>query len=235
MKPKSIVVLSGGQDSATCLFKAQRESEVLGAVHFYYGQRHAVEFECAVQLAAIAKISLTRLEVPTLQQVGHSALTNSYEDIAAPHPSLAHLPASFVPGRNLIFLTFAAAYAMKVGATQIWTGVCQTDYSGYPDCRRDTIDALQTALRLGMDFPDLQIVAPLMNLSKAETFARADELGVLDVILSQTHTCYNGDRTRRHDWGYGCTRMEAGEIKECPACAVRRKGYLEFIQSHAKM
>ncbi len=221
-KPKSIVVLSGGQDSATALFKAKRESEVAGAVHFYYGQRHAVEFECAVALANIAKVALTRLEVPTLQQVGHSALTNSHDDIGAAHPSLAHLPASFVPGRNLVFLTFAAAYAQKIGATQVWTGVCQTDYSGYPDCRQDTMNALQSALRLGMDFPELEIVTPLMDLSKAQTFALAEAMGVLDVILSQTHTCYNGDRSCRSEWGIGCG--------QCPACQVRARGWEEFQQ-----
>lgn len=221
MTARSIVVLSGGQDSITTAYAAARESNLVGAIHFRYGQRHAIEREAAEWTVQDLGIPLQVCDVKALGQLGNSALVDGgVGDIGAAHPSLASLPASFVPGRNLIFLTLAAAYAMKVGATQVWTGVCEADYSGYPDCRGTTLDALQAALRLGMDFPDVELVAPLLTLSKAATFALADELGVLPVIIERSHTCYEGDRATRHPWGYGCGA--------CPACRVRERGWLEF-------
>lgn len=220
---KSIVVLSGGQDSATTLFQAQRDSEVVGAIFFDYGQKHAVEGGCAASVASIAGVPLFKTSVPSLQDIGDSALIAGAAqiDVNLSHRTVSHLPASFVPGRNLVFLTLAAAYAMKMGATQVYTGVCETDYSGYPDCRDLTISALEMALQLGMDFPDLEIVTPLMHLSKAQTFALAKDLGVLDIIIEGTHTCYEGDRETRNEWGYGCGR--------CPACQMRANGWDEFV------
>ncbi len=220
-KPKSIVVLSGGQDSVTTLYAALRLSEVVGAVHFQYGQKHAVERDFALYHAAKVGVLLEVVDVPAFAQIGDSALLlDGYGDVCQSHPRLSHLPASFVPGRNLIFLTFAAALAMKMNATQIWTGVCQEDYAGYPDCRQSTMLALQFALQVGMDFSDLEIVTPLMNLTKAQTFVLADELGVLDDIRHRTHTCYNGDHVNSHPWGFGCG--------SCPACATRARGWEEF-------
>lgn len=232
MKPKSIIVLSGGQDSVTTFYQALVQTVVVGAVHFNYGQRHAIERECARHHSDKVGVPLQVIDVPAFAQLGDSALVNdaygdSHGDVNAPHARLAHLPASFVPGRNLIFLTLAAALAMKLGATQIWTGVCQEDYSGYPDCRAGTILNLEVALQMGLDFPDLEIVTPLMNLTKAQTFALAEELGILGEIIEHTHTCYNGDHSTFHDFGYGCG--------ECPACEVRKNGFAQFeLQSRSE-
>lgn len=217
---KSVVVLSGGQDSCTTLALAASESEVRGCIHFRYGQRHGVELECARHWASRYGLPLEIAEVGALSTLGNSGLVES-GDISAQHPTLKHLPASFVPGRNLIFLTLAAAYAMKLGAQDVYTGVCETDYSGYPDCRRATVDALEAAIRLGMDFPELSIKTPLMYLSKAATFELAERLGVLDDVLENTHTCYQGDRSTRHAYGYGCGL--------CPACRVRERGWKEYV------
>lgn len=220
--PKSVVVFSGGQDSTTCLLMARRETDVVGALHVRYGQRHAIETECARHIASELGVPMLEVEVPAFAQLGDSALVGNGA-IGTTHPRLCHLPASFVPGRNLVLLTLAAAHAMKLGATQIWTGVCQTDYSGYPDCREDTLTALQDAIRKGMDFPELQVVAPLMHLTKAQTFAVAAECGRLELVLEHSHTCYEGDRAHRHPWGYGCGT--------CPACALRSKGWSDYVAS----
>lgn len=220
---KSLIVLSGGQDSATSMAKAATKSTIVGAVHFRYGQKHAIELECAKFWADKYNVPLHIIDVPSLGNVGDSALTSN-GDTSQPHPLLAHLPASFVPGRNLIFLTLASALAMKLGATQIWTGVCETDYSGYPDCRRTTIDALEQSIRLGMDFADLEIITPLMFIDKADTFKLASDLGILEDVLEHTHTDYDGDRTTRHEWGYGNLNN--------PASQVRANGWNEYKQRY---
>lgn len=219
-KLKSIVVLSGGQDSCTTLALAAQETEVVACLHFQYGQRHSLELRCAEFWAEKFGVPLKVITTDTLAQVAQSSLLQA-GDVNAAHPQAGNLPSSFVPGRNLYFLTVAAAQAYSIGATVVYTGVCQTDYSGYPDCREHTIASLQLALKLGMDFHDLEIRTPLMNLSKAETWELADELGVLQEIITQTHTCYNGDRTQTHEWGYGCGT--------CPACRVRARGWAEFV------
>ena len=219
----STVTLSGGQDSTTTLAAAISESNVVGAIHFKYGQRHAIEEQAARYFAERYHIPLEIVNVTAFQELGNSALVGN-GDVSGLHPTLKNLPASFVPGRNLVFMTLASAYAMRVGATQVWTGVCQTDYSGYPDCRRDTMDALEQAIRLGMDFGDLEIVTPLMYLTKAQTFALARDLGVLDDVLEHSHTCYEGDHVHRHVWGYGCG--------ECPACRLRASGWQDYQQSN---
>lgn len=226
MKHNSLIVLSGGQDSVTTLYKAARETNIVGAVHFRYGQKHAIETECAQFHARKLGVELHEIDVPAFAQIGHSALLqNGGGNVNEAHPTLSHLPASFVPGRNLIFLTLAAALAMKLGATQIWTGVCEEDYAGYPDCRQSTLDALEKSIRIGMDFPDLCIVAPLIAKTKARTFALAEKLGVLDTIINFTHTCYNGNHETFHDWGYGCG--------QCPACQTRAAGWEQFQQERA--
>ncbi len=208
---KALIVLSGGQDSAVTAMLAQAEptSDVIGAVHFQYGQRHSVEQHCAVVVASSLKIPLFMLPCNTFQALDDSALLRPGagelpKAIAAPHHRLAHLPASFVPGRNLILLTFASALAQKHGAEEVWSGVCQTDYSGYPDCRGETVAALEVTLRRGLDFPELKLVSPLLNRSKAETFALAEAHGWLELVVEHTHTCYEGNRENRYAWGYGC-------------------------------
>ncbi len=221
-KPRAIVVLSGGQDSATCLFLAQRECEVVAAIHFQYGQKHEIEGRFAAQIASLANVPLFVSQVPALCDFADSALVTG-GDVSQAHPKLAHLPASFVPGRNLAFLTLAAAFAMKQNATRVYTGVCQEDHAGYPDCRENTIRQLGNALRLGMDFSELEIVTPLMHLSKSQTWMLADELSVTETIIQHTHTCYNGNHTQHYPWGYGCGF--------CPACQTRAKGFFDWSGS----
>ena len=148
-------------------------------------------------------------------------LANNGDSVNEQHKSNADLPASFVPGRNALFLTIAHAYAQKHGALNIVGGMCQTDYSGYPDCRAEFITSLENALNLGYE-TSISIQAPLMYLDKVATFALADIHGVLDVVLEHSHTCYNGDRSIRHEWGYGCG--------ECPACKLRAKGWERYKQ-----
>lgn len=219
---RSIVVLSGGQDSATTLLEARKHTEVVACVHFRYGQRHGIEQECAKWWADKFGIPLHVIDVSALAAIGDSALIGE-GDVRASHARADHLPASFVPGRNLVFLTLASALGFKLGAPLLYTGVCQTDYSGYPDCRQATISALTEALRLGMDLPSLAIVTPLMAKTKAETFRMAADAGYLEDILEHTHTCYEGDHQTRHDWGYGCGT--------CPSCVLREKGWHEYQAS----
>lgn len=229
---KSIVVLSGGQDSATCFFKALKETEVVGAIFYRYGQQHELpEFQCVYGLTERYSVPLQLVDVPELGILSQSALLQEDGDVNQPHSWNPLLPASFVPGRNLLFLTLAAIYAMKEGATQIWTGVCQTDYSGYPDCRQSTIVALENALRLGLDFRGLEIVTPLMYLTKAETFKMAAELKCLAWIINETHTGYTGDRSHLYEWGWG--PPEGTELD--PASALRAKGWNEFKSNYPQL
>lgn len=223
MKRKSpttaLVVLSGGQDSLTCLGLALQNHEKVHAISFRYNQRHAVELECA-------KLNCAELKVPhlvvdlglTLTTLVTSALTGPGE-VGVPHAHKEGLPSSFVPGRNALFLTLAHAYAQEIRAKFIFTGVCQTDYSGYPDCRLDFINKLGSALNIGYESA-IGIITPLMFLDKADTFALAENVGVLDRVISQTHTCYNGDHTTKHEWGHGCGT--------CPACLLRKAGWEEY-------
>ena len=221
---RAVVVLSGGQDSFVTALLAKEWCDEVHAVHFAYGQRHAVEADCAARIAADLQLaSFEALDLGVIKQVGNSALVEG-TTIAAKHGRAAHLPASFVPGRNILFLTAAAMVAFRVRASELWTGVCQTDYSGYTDCREDFLGSMQTTLRHALDQSNadtaLRIVAPLLKLSKAETFMLAAERGRLDMLLEHTHTCYEGDRAHRNAWGYGCGA--------CPACLLRVKGFEEF-------
>ncbi len=210
MAKKAVVVLSGGQDSTTCLYWALERfgGDQVEALTFDYGQRHRIELDCAGQVAKHAGVAHTTLPIDTFAALGGNALTDS--DIAVEEPAGNHLPNTFVPGRNLIFLTFAAAFAWQRDVADLVTGVSQTDYSGYPDCRRDTIEALEQSLNLGME-RTFKIHTPLMNLSKKETVELARDLGALDA-MAFTHTCYNGQRP---------------PCGECPACKLRAKGFLE--------
>lgn len=210
METKVVVVLSGGQDSTTCLYWAMQEfgRTRVEALSFDYGQRHRIELDCAVQIASQAEIVHTLLPIDTFTALAGNALTDS--NIAVEDRADGSLPNTFVPGRNLVFLTFAAAFAWQRGATDIVTGVAQTDYSGYPDCRRSTIDALEQSLSLGME-RTFRIHTPLMNLTKKATVELARDLGALPA-MALTHTCYNGKRP---------------PCGECPACRLRAKGFLE--------
>jgi 7-cyano-7-deazaguanine synthase len=224
----ALVLFSGGQDSATCLAWALDRYELVETVGFDYGQRHAVELDArlAVRSAISAQFPAWAsrlgpdhlLDIKTFGAIGETAMTSDRAIVISQNG----LPSTFVPGRNLIFLTYAAALADRRGLNVLVGGMCETDYSGYPDCRRDTIDALETALNLGMA-QDFSIATPLMRLTKAQTWALADTLGgpdLIRIILEDSHTCYLGDRTP-HAWGKGCGA--------CPACDLRAKGYGEWM------
>ena len=225
----ALVLFSGGQDSTVCLAWALERFERVETVGFDYGQRHAVELE--VRAGLREKMSAMRpqwaqrlgedhlVRLDALAAISDTALTRE----TAIELGANGLPTTFVPGRNLIFFCFAGALAYRRGAGHIVTGVCETDYSGYPDCRNDTVKAMQAALALGLDKP-LVLHTPLMWIDKAGTFAMAEQIGgkaLLDLVVADTHSCYLGDRTHRHDWGYGCGT--------CPACTLRAHGYARFI------
>lgn len=227
----ALVLLSGGQDSATCLAYALDAYERVETVGFAYGQRHAVELERRGALReGMARLNpgwAARLgedhtiEIPALGALSDTALTR---DVAIAMGENG-LPNTFVPGRNLVFLTFAAALAYRRGLKTIVGGMCETDCSGYPDCRDGAIRALAVALNLGME-AEFSIETPLMRLTKAETWALAEKLGgaaLVDLIVEDTHTCYLGERGTRHDWGFGCGT--------CPACELRAKGFRAFVAS----
>ncbi|SHK85721.1 7-cyano-7-deazaguanine synthase QueC [Rhodothermus profundi] len=212
----ALVLLSGGQDSTTCLYWALHYFSRVEAIGFHYGQRHAIELQQAQKIAEQAGVPFTVLDLRGLLR--GSALTEHDQDVSAAHPLAPHLPASFVPGRNALFLTLAASYGFTRGIHDLVGGMCQTDYSGYPDCRRAFIDAMEKALSLALD-TTLRIHTPLMHLTKAETWRLARELGILDVIIELTHTDYHGNRSERHEWGYG--RLDN------PASILRARGYEE--------
>jgi 7-cyano-7-deazaguanine synthase len=224
----ALVLLSGGQDSTVCLAWALERFARVETVGFDYGQRHAVELEVRPRIRERIKGVLTQskerladdhvLRIDALAEVSETALTRE----VAIEVSATGLPTTFVPGRNLIFLTFAAALAYRRGIKHLVAGMCETDFSGYPDCRDDTIKAMQVALTLGMD-RRFVVHTPLMWIDKAATFALAQTIGgdkFVDLLLAETHTCYLGDRTHRHDWGYGCG--------ECPACRLRAEGFAKW-------
>jgi len=228
--PKSaLVLMSGGQDSAVCLAWALRRFERVETLGFDYGQRHAIE------LAARAKVLVGvrglfpdwavrlgedhRVDLRSYGALADSALTRDRPIETA----AGGLPTTFVPGRNLVFLVYAAVVAIQRGLDVLVGGMCQTDYSGYPDCRRDTMDAMERSLGLGMG-RDIGIETPLMHLSKAQTWALARELGgepLVELIRIETHTCYLGERGRLHAWGHGCGA--------CTACELRAKGWFEHL------
>ena len=225
----ALVLFSGGQDSATCLAWALERYSRVETVGFDYGQRHAVEMEARLEVRA----GMAGLRTEWAARLGpdHVVDLTGYGRIAesaltaerAIELDARGLPTTFVPGRNLVFLTVAAALADRRGLDVLVGGMCETDYSGYPDCRRDTIEAMARALSLGQDKPVL-IETPLMALTKAETWALAERIGgaaLVELIVEASHTCYRGDRDQRHAWGYGCG--------DCPACELRAAGYGEWV------
>lgn len=231
MTASALVLFSGGQDSATCLAWALSRYERVETLGFDYGQRHAIELTIRPQLLAVMRALKPTwaerlgedhlLDLSVLGKISDTALTGDAEIAMQANG----LPNTFVPGRNLLFLTLAAALAYRRGIDVLVGGMCETDYSGYPDCRHDTMQSLQSTLRLGMAM-DVSIETPLMWLDKAATWKLAENLGgeaLVELIRTGTHTCYLGERGTLHDWGYGCGR--------CPACALRAKGYAEFTQA----
>lgn len=229
MTSTALVLFSGGQDSSTCLAWALERYDRVETVGFDYGQRHRIELDCREALrrefTAINPAWAERLgedhtiSLASLGEISNTALTS---EIAIEMEDTG-LPNTFVPGRNIIFLTFAAALAYRRGLKHIVGGMCETDYSGYPDCRDDTIKALQVALNLGME-KRFVLDTPLMWLDKADTWRLAERLGgprLVETIVKDSHTCYLGERGDLHDWGYGCGT--------CPACELRANGYRRFI------
>jgi 7-cyano-7-deazaguanine synthase len=233
MAQTALVLFSGGQDSTTCLAWALSRYPKVETVGFDYGQRHRIELDCRPKIVAAMRQRFPdwagrlgddhMLDVSVLGQISDTALTSDVEI----KQLASGLPSTFVPGRNLLFLTLAAALAYRRQADVLVGGMCETDYSGYPDCRQNTMTAMQLALRLGME-SKLVIETPLMWVNKAHTWVMAEQLGgnpLVELIRTETHTCYKGDRTRQHDWGYGCG--------ECPACDLRASGYREYAGSRA--
>ena len=225
---KALVLFSGGQDSSIALAWALARYDVVETIGFDYGQRHIVELGArrAIRMA-YQSFSVdwsnrlggdNQIDFAAFGRLAESALTRQ-EDIGVGETGL---PTTFVPGRNLAFLTFAAAHAYTRNAGVLVAGMCETDYSGYPDCRETALAAQLDALRLGMD-ADFQLETPLMHISKAASWRLAEEIGgenLVDIIVEKSHTCYLGVRANRHEWGYGCG--------ECPACKLRAKGWTEY-------
>ncbi len=212
----ALVLFSGGQDSTTCLYWAKRQFGRVEALGFRYGQKHEVELRQAALIAEKAGVPFRVMDLGGL--LHGSALLEHDQDVSAQHALNENLPASFVPGRNAVFLSVACSYAYTRNITDLVGGMCQTDYSGYPDCRRVFVDSLQTTMSLALE-RDLRIHTPLMYLTKAETWKLAHDLGVLDVVRDLSHTDYNGDRTTYNEWGYGKL--------DNPASVLRAKGYQE--------
>lgn len=225
----ALVLFSGGQDSATTLAWALSHYERVETIGFDYGQRHAVELQCRLKVLDALRTGFTDwgkrlgddhlLDLGILGQISETAMTREQAIVF----EKSGLPSTFVPGRNLLFFMLAAAIAYRRGMSVLVGGMCETDYSGYPDCRDNTLKALQVAVSLGLDAP-MVVQTPLMWLTKSQTWALAQELGgptLVELIRTQTHTCYLGDRSTLHDWGYGCGK--------CPACELRASGYLDYV------
>ena len=239
MHTSALVLFSGGQDSTTCLAHALATYARVETIAFDYRQRHRVELEARLTVLAELRAKFPQwadklgedhlLDLGVLGEVSDTSLTRD----TAFKMAQSGLPNTFVPGRNLLFLTLAGAVAYRRDLQVLVTGVCETDFSGYPDCRDDTMKAMQLALSLGMDKRFL-IATPLMWIDKADTWAMAHQLGaksgvagggdaLVELIIEHTHTCYLGDRSHRHPWGYGCGA--------CPACELRARGYARFVTS----
>jgi 7-cyano-7-deazaguanine synthase len=231
MNERALVLFSGGQDSTTCLAWALNRFEQVETIGFDYGQRHRIELECREKIREKLRSRFSAwkgrlgddhmVDLSALNAISETALTRDAQ-IAFTKDGL---PNTFVPGRNLLFFTYAAALAYRRNIEDLVGGMCETDYSGYPDCRDGTLKALQATLNLGMD-RHFTIHAPLMWIDKAATWQMAEELGgslLIDLIGDETHTCYLGERGQRREWGYGCG--------ECPACKLRLEGHAKWRQN----
>lgn len=222
---KAVVIFSGGQDSTTCLFWAMDKFDEVEAITYNYGQKHAIEIQQSMIICQANSIKQTIIDLSFLDIIVESALTSN-GDINAVNEN--GLPASYVPNRNQLFITLAHAYAQKIGARHLVGGMCQTDFSGYPDCRQEFITAIERTTNIGSGLLDksrtLKIHVPLMYLTKAETFDLADKVAGLETVLWESHTCYEGNRDKKHEWGYGCG--------QCSACKLRAKGWNEYLKQY---
>jgi 7-cyano-7-deazaguanine synthase len=218
-----LVLFSGGQDSTTCLFWAKQRFSQVACIGFDYGQRHRVELDQAQKIADLAEVTFTVVDIRG--SLTGSALTEFEKDTAAPHERAPELPASFLPARNALFLTLAAGHAYNAGISDLIGGMCQTDFSGYPDCRREFIDSMETTLSLALQHK-ITIHTPLMELTKAETWKLARDLDILDLVTEMTHTDYHGDRSQRHAWGYGRLNNPASELRAKGFEEARKKGWI---------
>ena len=216
----AVVIFSGGQDSTTCLYWAISKYQRVEAITFQYGQKHQVEIECSKLICNDEHIKQTIVDVSFLSTLVESALTSNGD---VNKINSKGLPDSFVPNRNQLFITLAHAFAQKIDATVLVTGVCETDFSGYPDCRNNFIRMIGMTSNLGSD-SHIVIDTPLMWLSKAKIWQLAKDLGKLSEVIKFSHTCYNGLRDELHQWGYGCGT--------CPACELRAAGYEQFKENN---
>jgi 7-cyano-7-deazaguanine synthase len=215
---KALVIFSGGQDSTTCLLWAMKKYDEVRAISYRYGQRHDVELDLAADICAQLGVPQTVVDLSAqFAELNESALLTKGDDVNA--ETTRGLPASFVPNRNLIFLIYAHTFAQKIGFDTLVTGVCQTDYSGYPDCRYDFIQSAKATMNMASEV-DIEIETPIMWLNKAETFMLADLCGGIDIIINKTLTCYNADLTMNR-YGFGCGK--------CNACLLRARGYDEYL------
>ncbi len=225
---KALIMFSGGQDSATCLAWAIDKYDYIETVGFNYDQRHLVEMECRKTVLRKVRSSFPEwnkkifddhiVDLNSLGKISNTSLTRNMEITL----NEEGLPSTFVPGRNLIFMNFAAAIAYRRGINTLIGGMCESDFSGYPDCRKETLDAQMKAISLGLD-KEFILETPLMHMSKSEAWNLAEELGgkkLIDIIVEDSHSCYKGHRTTRYEWGYGCNA--------CPACDLRSKGWLNY-------
>ena len=216
MQDSALVLFSGGQDSTTCLFWAKQQFRRVEALGFTYNQKHEVELQQAAIIAQKAGVPFKVMDIKGILK--GSALTEHDKDVSSSHELNEDLPASFVPGRNAVFLAIAVSHAYTLGITDVVGGMCQTDYSGYPDCRREFVDSMQSSMSLALE-KNIHIHTPLMYLTKAETWKLAFDLGVLEIVRDLSHTDYNGDRSTYNEWGYGKL--------DNPASVLRAKGYEE--------
>ena len=215
---KALVIFSGGQDSTTCLLWALKRFDEVRAISYRYGQRHDVELDLAADICAQLGVVQTVVDLSAqFAELNESALLTATEDVN--EETSRGLPASFVPNRNLIFLVYAHTFAQKIGFDTLVTGVCQTDYSGYPDCRYDFVQAAKSTMNMASEV-NIEVETPIMWLNKAETFMLADLCGGIDIIVGKTLTCYNAELTMNR-YGFGCGK--------CNACLLREKGYDEYV------
>ncbi|MBN1697323.1 MAG: 7-cyano-7-deazaguanine synthase QueC [Spirochaetales bacterium] len=222
----ALVLLSGGQDSTTSLFWAKKNFRSVSCLSFYYAQKHSAEIDCAKKICSSLSLDLKIADISFIADYVVSGLLDTGRRIGDDaHPFADNVPSSFVPYRNLFFLVLASAWASTLGVRHIVIGVCETDYSGYADCRDIFIKSAQTTLNLATDFKDRNVVihTPLMWLTKAETFRLAEELGCLDLVITETLTCYNSE-TAMHPYGRGCGT--------CPACRLRKKGFEQYVEKY---
>ena len=225
LEATAVVLFSGGQDSVTLLGWALNRFDKVVAVSFDYGQRHKVELEAGERICKAMNVERHVFRTDILTQLGDSALVGT-GDVKADHRHKKGLPASYVPNRNAFMITTAHALAQKIGAEHLVSGVCQTDYSGYPDCRADFISKMEAALNEGSE-SSIMINTPLMYLDKAQTFSLAETEGMLDFVIEDSVTCYEGDIKVEHEWGRGCGT--------CPSCTLRKDGYERFVNGDYEM